>query len=301
MRNSPLSLSAFALGVSATVACGQAEAPPVQPLPAGSFVEKLQGTTVEFRMVPIPAGTLKQPDAADPSKTVEVAIPRLFICTTEVTWDMYDIFLFRLDEADPSAPLGADAVSRPSKPYLPADRGFGHSGHPAISVSFHGAKEFCRWLSAKTGRTYRLPTSDEWEYAARGGGSATENPGPTEVDEAAWHAGNSEQKTRAVGIKDPNAWGLHDTLGNVAEWTVGPNGKGLVAGGSFVDAPEAVNPDGLVPYSRAWNESDPQIPKSKWWMADCPFVGFRIVCEPSDAQPAPATKDDSTPLKEPSK
>jgi len=283
IRHSLTATVCCAYSASAQVAtpANPADARPVAPAP---FVERIAGTTVEFTLVPIPAGTFMQQTVAgqgggDP-ELAEVAVAALYISTTEVTWDMYDVFLFRLDEADPSAPLGPDAVSRPSKPYLPADRGFGHAGYPAISVSFNGAKEFCRWLSAKTGRAYRLPTVDEWEYAARGGGRGTEEITGETLEAAAWHHGNSGEKTHTVGTKAANAWGLHDTLGNVAEWTVDAKGKGVAAGGSFLDGPTEVSPDAAMKYSPLWNESDPQIPKSKWWMADCGFVGFRVVCEP---------------------
>ena len=64
---------------------------------------------------------------------------------------------------------GFDAISRPSKPYLPPDRGFGHDGYAAISLSHKNATEFCVWLSARTGRKYRLPTVVEWAHAAMAG------------------------------------------------------------------------------------------------------------------------------------
>jgi hypothetical protein len=54
----------------------------------------------------------------------------------------------------------------------------------------------------------------------------------------------------------------------------------LVRGGSWADAPEQVGPGTRAVQTSAWNETDPQFPKSRWWLADAPFVGFRIVLLP---------------------
>jgi formylglycine-generating enzyme required for sulfatase activity len=99
---------------------------------------------------------------------------------------------------------------------------------PVTSVSWKEAQEFCLKLSQKEGTTYRLPTEAEWEYACRAGG-ASPPLAPTELAAVAWYADNSEGTTHPVGRKDPNAWGLHDMLGNVAEWTMdvyGPYPRG---------------------------------------------------------------------------
>lgn len=88
---------------------------------------------------------------------------------------------------------------------------------PVTSVSWMEAQEFCRKLSQKEGGTYRLPTEAEWEYACRGGGEPS--PGGAEIEAFAWYADNSGEATHPVGLKRPNPWGLHDLLGNVAEWT----------------------------------------------------------------------------------
>jgi hypothetical protein len=66
-------------------------------------------------------------------------------------------------------------------------------------------------------------------------------------------------------------------LGNVAEWVTSADGRPMVRGGSFTDPPEQVSPVARATQSPAWNETDPQFPKSRWWLADAPFVGFRIV------------------------
>jgi formylglycine-generating enzyme required for sulfatase activity len=159
------------------------------------------------------------------------------------------------------------------------DRGFGHGGYPAISMSFKGAGAFCEWLSKKTGHHYRLPTEEEWELACRAGSSARFSHGDDEEALAAhaWYRKNSERTTHTVGTKKPNALGLHDMHGNAGEWCVGADGKPIVRGGSYRDPAEKIIVDFRREPSRSWNRSDPQIPKSKWWLADCSFVGFRIV------------------------
>lgn len=233
------------------------------------------------------------------------AIKPFFISKTEIPWQIFDVYVYRLDEEAGNAPKNADAVTRPSKPYLPPDRGFGHEGFAAISMSYKNAQEFCRWLSEHTGKTYRLPTEDEWELAARvapDGSVSSDATGscvPTgkPLADAAWSAENSGDTPHPVGSRAPNALGVHDMLGNVAEWVTGRDGKPVTKGGSFRDSGETLIVAARAPQKSAWNASDPQIPKSAWWLSDAPFVGFRIVCEspppgnPPAMTPKAAPKD----------
>lgn len=235
------------------------------------FKQEIPGSTVAFDMVPVPAGI---DSAGNPRAS-------FWIGKCEVTWDEYDIFAFRLDLPDGVPQEEIDAKTHPTKPYLAADHGFGHAGYPVISVAYKGAEAYCKWLSAKTGRKYRLPTEDEWEFACRAG-TTTQFPtgdDPKTLDAAAWHKENSEAKSHGVAEKKPNAWGVHDMLGNVSEWATSKDGKPVTKGGSYKDDPENLTPGRAVPNNKAWNASDPQIPKSPWWLADGGFVGFRVVCE----------------------
>ncbi len=97
----------------------------------------------------------------------------------------------------------------------------GYSKYPVIYVTWYGANEYCQWLSRKTGKTYRLPTEAEWEYAA-GGGSIHQKYAGTDSENSlssyAWYDDNSGSKTHKVGTKSPNKFGLYDMAGNVWEW-----------------------------------------------------------------------------------
>ena len=262
-----------------------------KPAPSNAlaeFSERVPGTTASLAMKPVPAGSIEVDDPASPGAKKTVAVAAHWIASTEITWDMYDAFVFAMDrtetEKDPP-----DAWTRPSKPYILMDRGYGHAGYPAISIGVNGATEFCRWLSAKTGKTYRLPTEAEWEYDCRAGSKAAYSFGddPALLGDFAWFGGNSEvemnRKTHPIAEKKPNAWGLFDMHGNAAEWTLGADGKGVLRGGSFRDPAAKLTATARRPDEKAFNATDPQVPKSKWWLADGGFIGFRVVCDPSPA------------------
>ena len=88
---------------------------------------------------------------------------------------------------------------------------------PVENVSWEDAREFIRRLNAMDGAgTYRLPTEAEWEYAALAG--AAGDLDAADLDAIAWCGENSENRTHPVGGKAPNAFGLHDIIGNVYEW-----------------------------------------------------------------------------------
>ena len=91
---------------------------------------------------------------------------------------------------------------------------FHHPDQPITHIKWREAKSYCH----KVGK--RLPTEAEWEYAARAG-SKTKFPWGDEIDDDyLWYAGNSPREIPQVGKKKPNAWGLHDMMGNVWEWTM---------------------------------------------------------------------------------
>lgn len=274
----------WALGVSLALVAGwgllagasaRAEPPAVASGTLKPYTQRLAGSTVEFDMLPIPA-------SADP----DAPMPAFWMAKTETTWELFDIFVYGLDGDDPAQTA---AVSRPSKPYIPPDRGFGHNGYAVISVSSRSAREFCKWLSLRTGRDYRLATEDQWEYACHAGSDSAYccTDDPDQLDEHAWYKANAKNTPHAVATRTPNAWGLCDMHGNVAEWVIGRDGTPVTKGGSYLDTPEKLRCDARAKQSWRWNESDPQIPKSQWWLADGPFVGFRIVCIPATKEATP--------------
>ena len=90
--------------------------------------------------------------------------------------------------------------------------------YPVEFVSWYDANEFCERLSAMEGVRYRLPTEAEWEYACRAGTTSAYYWGDSMDGDYAWYHENSGRRTQPVGLKKPNAWGLHDMNGNVSEW-----------------------------------------------------------------------------------
>jgi formylglycine-generating enzyme required for sulfatase activity len=241
-----------------------------RPSPPSRFQQQVPGSTATLDLVLIPAEDNQTPALVAP----------FYLSTTEIPWDLYDLFVFRLDDENQElADKGADAISRPSKPYIPPDRGFGHSGYPAISMTAKGAQEFCVWLSARTGRNYRLPTEAEWEHACRAGADTAP------LADRAWFAENAGNKTHALAQKQPSPTGLFDMHGNAAEWVIGHDGKPVTRGGSYLDTADRVGCAARAKQTSDWNASDPQFPKSAWWLADAPFVGFRVVCEVDPATP----------------
>jgi formylglycine-generating enzyme required for sulfatase activity len=241
----------------------------------------------------------------------------------EMTWDAYDVWASDLDIFKRNA-VGIEAnardkaadkyqITQPTKPYTDMSFGMGkRGGYPAISMTQHSARVFCKWLSAKTGRYYRLPTEAEWEYACRAGTTTAYSFGddPAQIDEYGWYTDNSSEKYQPVGKKKPNPWGLHDMHGNVAEWVLdqytedySKAKKGeknplvvplteynrVVRGGSWNDKPTSCRSASRVASTEEWKQQDPQVPQSIWYFTDALHLGFRIVRpldEPSDEEKA---------------
>jgi formylglycine-generating enzyme required for sulfatase activity len=290
--------------------------PIIQPATHKPYTESIAGSnsTVSFDMVAIPGGTylMGSPDSEKEGKKEErprhpVTVRPFWMGKTEVTWDEYDLYWKKDENAKPPeapADKAADAVSRPTPPYADETFGHGREHHPVLCISHHSAMEYCRWLSAKTGKTYRLPTEAEWEFAARAG---TKNAyffgdDPKSLGDYAWYNANSEDLTHEVGKKKPNPWGLYDIYGNVAEWCLDTYKENVYAafqlnipavtpvlipsdvrfphvarGGSWADEPDKLRSAARRGSDKNWIKRDPQRPQSIWWLTDAEFVGFRIV------------------------
>jgi formylglycine-generating enzyme required for sulfatase activity len=279
------------------------------------YDQKITGTSVTFKMVPVPAGSFlmgssskEKGHQSDEGPATEIKISAFWMEEHEVTYDEYVLLL---DEGRDPGPL-PDGITRPSPPYVDFTLGMGKTGgFPANSMTQYGALMYCKWLYNKTGIFYRLPTEAEREYACRAGAKTAYPFGNDEkqLGEYAWYAENSDNKYHQVMTRKPNALGLYDMLGNVAEWTldqydekyfeqlkggatdplIEPTSKYPITlkGGHFRDDANNLRSASRLPSNRKWNARDPQIPKSKWWIADAPFVGFRIVRpvkQPSQAE-----------------
>ncbi|MGD9723029.1 MAG: formylglycine-generating enzyme family protein [Pirellulales bacterium] len=281
------------------------------------YTEVIANADVSFNMVPIPGGKflMGSPDSEagrneDEGPQHEVEIKPFWMGKCEVTWDEYEVWMFSLDvqrrelfkaETTDLEKL-ADAVTRPTKPYTDMTFGMGKEGFPAICMTQLAARTYCEWLSAKTGRYYRLPTEAEWEYACRAGTQTAYSFGDdaAELDEHAWHFDNAEDSYHKVGEKKPNPWGLHDMHGNVSEWTLDqyipdfyaqfkdgvaanpwPVPKKIyplaVRGGSWDDDAPALRSAARRGSNKDWKQQDPQLPQSIWYFTDALFLGFRVV------------------------
>ncbi len=146
---------------------------------------------------------------------------------------------------------------------------------PVTNVSWDDVQIFIERLNAHTGESFRLPTEAEWEYAARGGSLGARYG---DIDAIAWHGDNSRARPHEVGTKGPNAFGFHDMIGNVGEWTsdrYGPYPKGpennpqgpqtgwrrVVRGGSFIDDAKAARAASRDSHDQDYSDG---------------FIGFRL-------------------------
>lgn len=276
------------------------------------FTQTIPGTKHKLEMVGIPGGTftMGSPENETFRKTDEgpqrsVKLSPFWMAKYETTWDLYLVFQNKELEAkelktDESTEQQADAVARPTKPYVEMSFGQGkNDGFPVCNVTQFAARAFCEWLYKKTGDFYRLPTEAEWEYAARAGSTTPYYFGESDDDleEYGWFFDNSDGAYKKVGQKKPNPWGLYDMYGNVAEWTsdqyvadayknddvedpyiipttVYPH---VIRGGHWDDDPEKLRSAARTPSTPRLKQQDPQIPKSDWWLTDAPFIGFRVV------------------------
>jgi formylglycine-generating enzyme required for sulfatase activity len=266
------------------------------------YEQEMPGSTVKFKMIPIPAGsfTIGSPgneslrdDDEGPQK--KVSLSAFWIAEHEVTFAEWDVFFKSVDVPQTKA-IALDAVSRPTAQYIDLTWGMGRDGkQPTNSMSQAATIMYCKWLYAKTGVFYRLPTEAEWEYACKAGA----NNDVKNLKEYAYFKANSNAKFQKVAQLKPNAWGLYDMLGNLSEWTLDQYDAAgyqklsdqakdplsppaaryprIVRGGSYLSDAKECRCANRIPSLTDWNKRDPQIPKSRWWLTDGMSVGFRLV------------------------
>jgi len=253
------------------------------------------GGGVSMALVPVPAGSFVMGDRNGfPDEYPEsiVAIDEsFFLGKFEVTNEQYARFAPRHDSAYIDG-RGKDRYTR------------GHPANgpeqPVIRVTWHEAMAFCRWLSKRTGYECTLPTEAEWEYACRAGTAtpwhfgerAPRMPAVANVNDSSlrsWNWGRCESDysdshrfSSPVGSCKPNAWGLHDMHGNVAEWTLSDYRP------YPYDAEDgAANPDGNTMKTvrgGSWNDKFRFSRSASRWRYP-PYqpvynVGFRVLCRP---------------------
>jgi formylglycine-generating enzyme required for sulfatase activity len=299
------------------------------------FTQQIPESDVSFDMLPIPGGKFligspeseaKRQDNEGPQAEIEVE--PFYMAKFELTQAEYDLFRNGYDRVTATGKARvpedkmADAVTYPTPMYEleagPVFQRMGRGGKfPAVIMSQYAARQYCKWLSKKTGRFYRLPTEAEWEYACRAGTKTAYSFGddPKQLGDYAWFFDNSELKPidqpnaageaayREVGTKKPNPWGLHDMHGNVAElvldqfaddWYEQLKAKQPVKamgalnwpkkqypkvarGGGYESEPEDCRSAFRQELKAGVNGKDPQLPRSPHWYSDGFAIGMRLV------------------------
>lgn len=164
---------------------------------------------------------------------------------------------------------------------------------PVENVNWYDATNYCGKLNQQergTGRLpagyeYRLPTEAQWEFACRAGTTTRfyygDDPNYTLLDNYAWYSANSQNRTHPVGLKQPNAWGLYDMMGNV--WQICLDWYGTYPGGSVTDPYRSSGPYGVI-RGNGWNTSASQCRsanRAPFWMWDKNnTAGFRVALVP---------------------
>jgi len=178
--------------------------------PIGTYRDRLASGGVGPLMVKLPEGSFLMGSKGsspyqDERPQHEVILQGFSIGKHEVTFEEYDRFI------------------KATGGQLPRDEGWGRGEQPVINVSWYDAVEYTKWLTEQTGNQYRLPSEREWEYAASAG---TDSPywwgyekGQDQANCAVCGSRWDGKQTAPVGSFAANAFGLHDVIGNVQEWT----------------------------------------------------------------------------------
>ena len=210
---------------------------------AGDCVFKVVGggssQAFEPEMVPIPAGSFSMGSPEDEEgrdsdeRQHTVSVDAFLMGKYETSNAEYVVFLNEQGRSpDPENQPWIEVQSEDSSSHILLSAGTfsvesGFEKHPVINVSWFGATAYAEWLSSETGKSYRLPTEAEWEYAARAGTTTRYSWGDEDpvCQKGAQNgakfdddAGCDDTGTEPVGFSSANPWGLHDMHGNVWEW-----------------------------------------------------------------------------------
>jgi len=288
------------------------------------YEQTIPGTDVSFLMVPVPGGTFRMgspEDEADRESlegpTFEVVVEPFWMAAHELTWAEYKQYMAACDLFNAMAAARirpvtaeneADAITAPSNLYDPTTTFTNGEDprQPAATMTQFSARQYTGWLSGLTGTFYRLPTEAEWEYACRAGSSTPWSYGddPEGLAAVAWFAETSDDTTHPVGELEPNAFGLFDMHGNVAEWVIDQlsaegyanqaagsqtvavadaiawptelEGRVIRGGAYYDDADRCRSAARRGSEDEAWKEIDPNLPKSPWWYTEEPALGIGI-------------------------
>lgn len=216
-----------------------------------NFKETIPGSTISFSMIAIPGGKFKMGSPEnepyrrkDEGPQKEVEISSFYMAEIEVTWNEFLVFYSQTAREGrttdiKTAPVAVqvDAVSGPTPPYGQPDQNWGLGNRPAITMRYTTAETYCKWLSLKTGKKYRLPTEAEWEYACRAGSQTPYffvgdpkkyskervwnkifGADTTNINRYVIYSGNSMAKTQKPDAVKSNPFGLKNMPGNVAEF-----------------------------------------------------------------------------------
>jgi formylglycine-generating enzyme required for sulfatase activity len=207
------------------------------PIPLGDFVEQIAGE--DFHMVGIQGSAVIMVYEPREDSAVSDATSSVFddfaMMQYEVTVSQFSRFIAEtgyLTDADQRIGGYASYIIKGNSKVKATQLNWMYSSegdirsretynHPVVHVSWNDAMAFAAWASAKSGKSWRLPTEAEWEYAANGG----ENflyAGSDTIDLVAWYWKNSNKVTHPVGQKLPNRYNIYDMCGNVREWCLDP-------------------------------------------------------------------------------
>lgn len=269
-----------------------------------NYTERLMDLELSFNMIAIEGGSfIMGTNSADRPKHEKpehkVIVDDFWMASHEITWKQYEAFVYgdfgsnQFIGKNNLEALGIDALSGATPTYVDMSFNMGKGDHPAVNMTQYGAIMFCKWLTAKSGIFYRLPTEAEWEFACKKGNTDDLK----NLNNIAWFADNSDNKYQKAGQKEPNDLDIYDLLGNVSEWVYdqfstdyyseSPKSNPLnipttlyprvLRGGSWKDTASKMCCTSRQASQQNWKQRDPQIPKSNWWLTDAPFVGFRII------------------------